>query len=42
MKPTPSLPIIGVMLAALAAIAIASWVAWSWIGPDARPLQRAA
>ena len=36
MKPTPSLPIIGVMLAALAAIAVASWVAWSWIGPDAR------
>ena len=36
MKPTPSLPIIGVMLAALAAIAVASWVAWSWIGPDVR------
>ena len=35
MKPTPSLPIIGVMLASLAAIAVASWVAWSWIAPDA-------
>lgn len=34
MKPAPSLPIIGVMLAALAAIAVASWVAWSWITPD--------
>jgi protein SCO1/2 len=33
MKPTPSLPIMGLMLAALAAIAVASWVAWSWIGP---------
>ncbi len=32
MKPTPSLPVISVMLAALAAIAVASWVAWSWIG----------
>jgi protein SCO1 len=32
MKPAPSLPIISVMLAALAAIAVASWVAWSWIG----------
>jgi len=31
MKPTPSLPVIGVMLAALAVIAVASWVAWSWI-----------
>lgn len=29
---TPSLPVIGVMLAALAVIAVASWVAWSWIG----------
>ena len=34
MKPTPSLPVIGVMLAALAAIAVASWVAWSWIAPN--------
>jgi protein SCO1/2 len=33
MKPTPSLPIIGIMLGALAAIAVASWVAWSWIAP---------
>lgn len=32
MKPTPSLPVIGVMLAALAVIAIVSWVTWSWIG----------
>lgn len=32
MKPTPSLPVIAVMLAALAVIAVASWVAWSWIG----------
>lgn len=31
MKPTPSLPVIGVLLAALAAIAVSSWVAWSWI-----------
>jgi cytochrome oxidase Cu insertion factor (SCO1/SenC/PrrC family) len=31
MKPTPSLPAIGVMLAALAVIAVASWVTWSWI-----------
>jgi len=31
MKPAPSLPVIGVMLAALAVIAVASWVAWSWI-----------
>jgi protein SCO1/2 len=31
MKPTPSLPVIGVMLAALAVIAVASWVTWSWI-----------
>ncbi len=31
MKPTPSLPVIGIMLAALAVIAVASWVAWSWI-----------
>jgi protein SCO1/2 len=34
MKPTPSLPTIGVMLGALAAIAVASWVAWSWIESD--------
>lgn len=34
MKPAPSLHVIGVMLAALAAIAVASWVAWSWIAPD--------
>lgn len=32
MKPTPSLPVISVMLGALAAIAVASWVAWRWIG----------
>jgi len=32
MRPTPSLPVIAVMLAALAVIAVASWVAWSWIG----------
>lgn len=40
MKPTPSLPVIGVMLAALAVIAVASWVAWSWFiggGQDAGP-----
>lgn len=35
MKPAPSLPVIGAMLATLAVIAVASWVAWSWIGPDA-------
>lgn len=34
MKPTPSLPVIGVMLAALAVIAVASWVTWSWIAND--------
>ena len=34
MKPAPSLPVIGVMLATLAAIAVASWVAWRWITPD--------
>ena len=33
MKPKSPLPIIGVMLAGLAAIAVASWVAWSWIAP---------
>ena len=32
MKPTSSLPVIGVMLAALAVIAVVSWVTWSWIG----------
>jgi len=37
MKPTPSLPVIGVMLAALAVIAVASWVAWSWIAGGDRP-----
>lgn len=36
MKPTPSLPVIGVMLAALAVIAVASWVTWSWIATDSR------
>lgn len=40
MKPTPSLPVIGVMLAALAAIALSSWVAWRWIGHGDSP-QRA-
>ena len=34
MKPAPSLPVIGVMLAALAVIAVASWVTWSWIATD--------
>lgn len=34
MKPATPLPVIGIMLAALAAIAVASWVAWSWIAPD--------
>jgi protein SCO1 len=37
MKPTPSLPVISVMLAALAAIAVASWVAWRWIGHGEGP-----
>lgn len=39
MKPAPSLPVISVMLAALAAIAVASWVAWSWIGRSEAPAQ---
>ena len=36
MKPTPALPVIGVMLAALAVIAVVSWVTWSWIA-DGEP-----
>lgn len=31
MRPTPSLPVIGVLLAALGVIAVVSWIAWSWI-----------
>ena len=34
MKPAPSLPVIGVMLAALAVIAVSSWVTWRWIATD--------
>lgn len=37
MKPAPSLPVIAIMLAALAVIAAAAWIAWSQIAGD-RPV----